>query len=191
MTKSKPDKKIIGFDMDGVILDNYDVKLKLAKRFGFDLKLGHTPSEILKTMMPHIVWEEIQKLLYDNSEIALSVPLMKGIKATLSALDEKKIPYFLISRRKIPEVAINILKKHKLWPKHFHGNNSFFVNEPRDKNNQAIKLGLTHYIDDELKVINVLSDVPNRYLFDPFNAFDKADNYTKLKSWSEFKKYIK
>ena len=191
MNKLNVDKKIIvGFDMDGVILDNADSKLRIAKKHGFHLKLHHTPSEIIRTILPQIVLEKLQKTLYDSPRVALSTPLMRGIKVILSDLSKKRIPIFLISRRKIPEFAIKILKKHKLWPEYFNDKNSFFVIEPEDKNKRAAKLGITHYIDDELKVINVLSKVPNRFLFDQFGVFKNAANYTRLRSWAEFKKHI-
>src|SRR3989344_8518221 len=192
MVKFNVDKKpIVGFDMDGVILNNSEQKIKIAKTFGFNIKLHHTPGEVLKTLMPQILYKKLQQILYDNPEVALSVPLMKGVKGVLDDLRKTKIPCFLISRRKIPEVAIKILYKHDLWPKYFNENNSYFVDKPKDKNMRAAKLNITHYIDDELKVINVLSSVPNKFLFDQFNVFKTADHYTKIKSWSEFKKLVK
>lgn len=176
--------------MDGVILDNAESKIAVAKKFGMTIKLGHTPSEILKTLMPQIVWEEFQNMLYDHPKFAFSTPLMRGTRSILADLNRKKIPMFLISRRKVPEIAIKILEKHSLWPRYFNEKNSHFVIHPKDKNVEAAKLGITHYIDDELKIINVLSKVPNRFLFDPFNAFKKADNYIKVRSWAQFKKHI-
>ena len=183
-------KPIVGFDMDGVILDNAGSKIKVAKKFGLTIKLSHTPSEILKTFMPQIVWEEFQNTLYDHPSFAFSTPLMRGVRTVLADLDKKNIPIFLISRRKVPAIAIKILEKHSLWPRYFNDKNSHFVDQPKDKDIKAAKLGITHYIDDELKVINVLSRVENRFLFDPFNVFDKSDQYIKIKSWSEFKKHL-
>ena len=177
--------------MDGVLLDNADTKIKIARKFGFELKLHHTPSEIIRTILPQVILENLQKILYDDHKIGISTPLMRGARALLADLQTRKIPIFLISRRKIPEVAIKILKKHALWPQYFNKNNSFFVIHPEDKDTRAAKLGITHYIDDELKVINVLSSVPNKFLFDQFNVFKTADHYTKIKSWSEFKKLVK
>src|SRR3989344_5824160 len=131
MKKEDKNKKlIIGFDMDGVILDNADSKIKVAKKFGLDIKLGHTPSEILKKMMPQVVWEEFQNMLYDHPKFAFSTPLMRGVRTILADLKKKNIPIFLISRRKIPEVAIKILKKHLLWPRYFSEKNSYFVIHP-------------------------------------------------------------
>ena len=189
--KLNVDKKLrVGFDMDGVILDNADSKIAVAKKFGLTIKLSHTPSEILKTMMPQIVWEKFQNMLYSHPKFAFSTPLMRGVKTILADLDKKNIPVFLISRRKPPDIAIKILEKHELYPKYFNEKNSFFVRHPEDKNEVAARLGLTHYIDDELVNINTLESVPNRFLFDPFNTFKRANNYTKIKSWSEFKKLI-
>ena len=191
MTKLNVDNKmVVGFDMDGVILDNADSKVRIAKTHGFELKLHQTPSEIIRAILPQAILEKLQKTLYDSPRVALSVPLMKGIRGILADLDKKNIPMFLISRRKMPEVAVKILKKHLLWPKYFNDKNSFFVDHPEDKNFRAAQLGVTHYIDDELKIINVLSSVKNKFLFDQFNVFEKADHYTKIKSWSEFKKHI-
>ncbi|MDO8496662.1 MAG: hypothetical protein Q7S43_04425 [bacterium] len=192
MNKINVDKKpVIGFDMDGVIVDNADAKIRIAKIHGFELKPHHTPSEIIRTILPQVILGKLQKTLYDNPRFVMSTPLMRGVKSILVNLTSRRIPIFLISRRKIPEVAIKILKKNSLWPKYFNKNNSFFVLHPEDKNTRAAQLGITHYIDDETKVLNVLSSVPNKFLFDQFNVFDKADQYTKIKSWAEFKKLIK
>ena len=176
--------------MDGVILDNVDSKVRIAKSLGFDIKPHHTPSEIIRTILPQNILEKLQGILYDDHDVALSTPLMRGVKTTMADLSKKNIPMFLISRRKIPEVAIKILKKHLLWPKYFNDKNSFFVAHPEDKNFQAAQLGVTHYIDDELKIINALSSVKNKYLFDQFDVFEKAGHYIKIKSWPEFRKHF-
>ena len=140
--------------------------------------------------MPQIVWEKFQNMLYDHPKFAFSTPLMRGVRSILADLKKKNIPIFLISRRKIPEVAIKILKKHLLWPRYFSEKNSYFVIHPKDKDKRAAKLGITHYIDDELKIINALASVPNRFLFDQFGVFKKSENYTKIKSWAEFKRHL-
>lgn len=43
--------------------------------------------------------------------------------------------------------------------------NVFFCIERRDKAAICENLGVTHYIDDRLEVLNCLATVPNRYLF--------------------------
>ena len=190
MNKLNVDKKIIGFDMDGVILNNSKTKIELARKLGFNLELHHTPFEIMRTMLPQVVLEELQKMLYFTHEIAVKTPLIKGARNILMELSQKNIPYYLISRRKLPEIAIKTLRQRRVWPKYFNDNNSYFVDRPEDKDSQACKLGITHYIDDELRNIDALVSVPNKYLFDPFNVFKDAKHYTRIKSWQEFNTHI-
>ena len=87
-------KIAVGFDMDGVILDNADSKIRIAKSLGFDIKLHHTPSEIIRTILPQVVLEKLQSILYDNHEVALSTPLMRGVRTIMADLSKKNIPVF-------------------------------------------------------------------------------------------------
>ncbi len=182
MPKSK--NKIIGFDLDGVILDHTTNKLNLAKGFGWKLKPEQTHSEIIKNIMPKRALDQLKSALYDDPKTSLRSPVARGARNILSEI-KKKYPYFLISRRKKPEIAIRILKFKKLWPEFFNENNTFFVSEPKDKNKIGKRLGITHYIDDEPKVLSVLIDIKNRILFDPFNSPLHTANFVKVKSWKE------
>ncbi len=187
---SKGKNIILGFDMDGVIVNNTQPKIRLAKSLGFDLLPEQTPSEIIPHYLPGPVLRELQGKLYDDIEEAIQTPLMRGVKDILSAVKKSNIPYFLISRRRLPHIAEAILKHHNLWPRYFNGKNAFFVLEPKDKDKKAFELGVTHYVDDEMKVINILASVKNKFLFDQFNIFQHASNYTKVNSWAEFKGHI-
>ena len=109
---------------------------------------------------------------------------MSGVKTVLTSIIKSGTPYFLVSRRKKARSAIKILKHHGLWPKYFNKNNAFFVKTPEDKNTKSIELGITHYIDDEQKVLNALVSVKNKYLFDQLNVF-KNSGYARVKSWKE------
>jgi hypothetical protein len=42
-----------------------------------------------------------------------------------------------------------------------------FVRERSEKHLHAVKLGLTHFVDDRVDVLAALTTVPNRYLFGP------------------------
>ncbi len=181
---------ILGFDMDGVLVNNTLPKIRLAKSLGFRLSPEQTPSEVIPSYLPAPVLRELQGNLYDNIEEALRTPLMSGAKGILAAVQKSGIPYFLISRRRVPHIAEAILKRHGLWPRYFSEKNAFFVLEPEDKDEKASELGITHYVDDELKIINRLASVKNRFLFDQFNIFEKAANYTKISSWGEFKEHV-
>jgi hypothetical protein len=181
--------KIIGFDLDGVILDHTVNKLRLAKKFGWELKPEQTQSEIIKRIIPEPTYDQFQRILYDDPKISLLSPLMRGAKSTLAEL-KNKCPYFLISRRKKPQWAISILKFKGLWPKFFNENNAFFVMKPGDKNEIGRKLGITHYIDDELGVLEKLVDIENKILFDAHDLFPHIAHFGRIKSWKEFADFI-
>lgn len=176
----------IGFDMDGVIIDHTIPKIRLAEKFGFSITPEQTPSDILKNLMPEKIRKEFQHTLYSDLKIALESPLMRGAKPALREIVKSGIPFVLITRRKDPEVAMRLLERHGLWPEFFHEKNTFFVIEPEDKNAKASELGLTHYLDDELKVLNALIDVENKFLFDKYDSFPDMTLYPKISSWQEF-----
>ena len=178
--------KILGFDLDGVIIDHAALKMRLARQFGFELALKQTPSEIIEKKLPMPILRKIQHHLYDDSIISLLSPIMPGFKKIIKDATKKEVPFFLISRRRNADVAIRLLKFHKLWPKYFNKHNTFFVLNPEDKNAKAVEIGISHYIDDEFKVLESLADVKNKYLFDQFDVFKNIDKYERIKSWQEF-----
>ena len=190
--KHAVDKKIIGFDMDGVIIDHVPNKVKLAAELGFNITKEQTPSEILRTIMPTPQYRELQGILYDHPQIGLSAPMMPGVKEVLAKIKSKKIPYFLISRRKNrenPSMGVKLLVKHGLWPEYFNEKNTYFVKEVEEKEHKAKELGITHYIDDERKVLTALVSVKNRFLFDRLGAFPNSE-YTRLTSWKEISRLL-
>ena len=189
MKKPQVDNMIIGFDMDGVILDHTSTKLILAKKFGLNITEKETPSEIIKTLMPLPKYRKFQIDLNDNPKFKYLAPPMSGVKTVLTSIVKSGLPYFLISRRKKEASAIKILKHHDLWPKYFNKTNAFFVKTPEDKNIKALELGITHYIDDEQKVLNALVSVKNKFLFDHLDVF-KNSGYARVKSWKEIAKLI-
>ena len=189
MKKGQDSKKIIGFDMDGVILDHTETKLLLAKKFGLKITEKETPSEIIRNLMPRPVYLKFQIALNDNPKFKYLAPPMPGVKTILARIIKSGVPYFLISRRKKAVSAIKILKHHGLWPKYFNKNNAFFVKTPEDKNIKAVELGVTHYFDDEPRVLEKLVDVKYKLLFDSVDVF-KNSGYARVKSWKEVAKLI-
>ncbi len=180
-------KKIIGFDMDGVIVDHAPTKVMLADKMGFKIKPEETPSEVIKKLLPFDVYRALQHQLYDYPDTAYASSLMPGARELLTELVDAGKPFFLISRRRNPEVAVELLRQRGLWPKFFNENNAFFVLEKEDKNAKAQKLGITHYVDDETGVLEKLEFVKNKFLFDKFNVFAVADNYQKVGSWEDLR----
>lgn len=180
---------IIGFDLDGVIINHVEMKRRLAKQFGFTITPAETNSETMSKIIPKETWLKIQNLLYDHPAYCLESPLALGAIETLERLKQEKKIFSLISLRKKPDAAIDILKYHKLWPKYFNQDNTFFVHNREDKNTEAYRLGVTHYIDDEVRVLEKLNDVPNKFLFDPFCA-NQSSEYKTVASWVELRQFL-
>jgi len=187
--KHNVDKKVIGFDMDGVIIDHVSNKISVAKKFGFKIKKKDTPSDTMRKLLPEPTWNKIQTVLFDRAEVALIPPLMPGVTIVLETLKEKEIPYFLISRRKKLPMAIQLLKVRGLWPKYFNKKNSFFVKSREEKDKKSRELKVTHYFDDQISVLDKLISVENRFLFDNLGAF-KNSPMRRVKSWKEVSKLI-
>lgn len=183
----KRDEKIIGFDLDGVIVDHSDAKVRLALEFGFSLTPAQTPSDIMRDIIPRDVLIKIQDKLYCDIS---NQPLMDDSKEVLFGLKSANSPFYLISRRRVGkgrEMAVEILKNRGLWPEVFNDKNVFFVEKPEDKNKVARDLGVTHYIDDETRVLDVMGDVVNRFLFDPFDNFKDKSAFKTLNDWGQLK----
>lgn len=189
-TSAKMDKKIIGFDLDGVIIDHSAVKISLAKEFGFDLKPKQTSSDVIKKYLPFLILRKIQLCIYHDPKISLSAPLFPDVKLGLKQIKNQNLPYFLISRRKDRELTIKLLKLRNLWPEYFNEKNSFLVQDKESKNFKTKALAMTHYIDDEPSVLEKLVDVQNKFLFDPFETFKHINSYCHVKSWPEFVNYL-
>lgn len=181
--------KIIGFDLDGVILDHTYNKIRLAKSFGFKLSPKDTHSEIIKNIIPKLTWDKMQVILYDDPKISLQSRLMRGVMPVLAKV-KNRFPYFLISRRRSAGSAIRIMKQKGLWPKFFNEGNTFFVLKRTDKNKIAKKLGVTHYIDDQVSVLKELADIKNKALFDNLNLFPELTKFRRINSWEELLDFI-
>jgi hypothetical protein len=186
-------EKIVGLDLDGVIIDHSGLKLSLAKQFGFDLKPHETHSEILSQRIKDPALRSIKNALYNDPTTARSQPLMPGAREGLAKLASSGIPFYLISRRRSDEGRANateLLKIHGLWPTYFSEKNVHYVDEGMGKNPVAQKLGVTHFMDDEFKILQTLSDVKHTFLFDQFGNFHEQASHTGVSSWGEFLSHV-
>jgi hypothetical protein len=66
----------------------------------------------------------------------------------------------------------------------------YFCRRHRDKAVICERLGVTHFVDDRLKVLRHMKNVPYRYAFDPkkrdFKKYPEAiDGTTVVQSWGE------
>lgn len=182
---SQDENFVVGFDLDGVIVDHTQNKMRIAARYGVTICPEETHSERMKALFEPDVYREIQEQMYDDTDEALSAPLMEGAFGALASLREHEIPYFLISRRKKPIHALHLLERRGLWGEYFTPENTFFVENMEDKDPVARKLRVTHFIDDEARVLRLMPSVPNRILFDVRNLFAEHDSLSRVRSWNE------
>lgn len=181
---------IIGFDLDGVIVDFAERKRALAAQFGITIRPDQTPSDIFQTLIPGETLNEIQNLLYSDAGLASPALLMPGALAVMEKIKNSGKRFYLISRRRSPETATLALKGYGLWPLIFDDKNTFFVRHADDKNEMAKKLGVNFYFDDELGVLKKMSGVKNRFLFDQFGVFGEISDFPLISSWNNIETLI-
>lgn len=191
MPKSKK-KKNIGFDFDEVILNHRDNKIKIASFLGVNLRQKDTPSDIVRFKMPPPTHEHFQNLLYHHPQYALGAPLFGGAKFGLAEIKRTGASCFLISRHPNPVIATEIMKQKGLWPSIFNEENAYFVNTKEDKNLKAKELRIEIYIDDQPSVLEAMTSVPHRFLFDPLGVYSGfSGDYEKIYSWKDFVEKVK
>ncbi len=184
-------EKILGLDLDGVIIDHTAPKLAFAKSRGFQISPSQTHSDIIKNIIPPALKNEMMHYLYDDEATIGLAGLIPGALEGLKRTKQSGIKYFLISRRKNPAVAVKHLEFHGLWSQYFNSENVAFVLTPEDKNTKAAEWGITHYVDDQLHVLEKMHSVPNRFHFDNYNLFDGAPFCRKVTSWEELYENIR
>jgi hypothetical protein len=187
---SQEDNFIVGFDLDGVIIDHTPNKLVLARQYGVMLSPEETHSEIISQHLSPERYSAFQDELYGDSDLALSASLMAGAFDVLTRLKNEGVPFVLISRRRKPENAIALLSRRRLWgqlvDEHntlFNEENTVFVRTAAEKNTAAVAWNITHYIDDERKVLEAMPSVPTRLLFDAFEQFTDEKQFPRLFNW--------
>jgi phosphoglycolate phosphatase-like HAD superfamily hydrolase len=180
----------IGFDLDGVLIDHSKVKVDLAAQIGVAVPPMRTNAAFFADYFQKPAYRELQDRLYSDPIISLRAPLMAGALGTLDGLQEAGVRFTLVSRRREPIWAKRVLKHHGLWPTYFAEANTFFVLKPEEKNQVALRVGITHYIDDEVRILKHLLDVPNHFLMDPYSVFPPSDEYTTVRSHREFLNHV-
>lgn len=174
---------VVGFDMDGVIINHAPNKIVLAENFAVHLRPEETHSEILPGKFSPNDYLALQNELYSHSDLALSAPLMNGALEVLQELKAHSIDFVLISRRRDPKNAIELLSRRGLWGNLFSNKNSFFVRTPEEKNIVSIHEGVTHFFDDERNVLRAIPDVEKRFLFDSFRQFNDEKEFERVFDW--------
>jgi len=189
---------IIGFDLDGVIIDNSQNKINFAKKLGFKIKKEDTPSFRLKNKIDKKLYPRLQNYIYTKGTKE-SQPA-KNVKKALGLLKKKGVKFYIISRRQ-PGLS---RKEAKKWLKDhlaefFNKDNIFFVKSDKEKEKIAKKLNVKIFLDDNISVLRHLESVPYKFLFLPFTlkkretAIKEKIKEYKIKqvfSWNDFLKKV-
>lgn len=176
----------LGFDLDGVIIDHTFVKIKLVKKFGLTLSESETHADNLYRLLGPSKYFEFKHCLYDDPQTATEGVIMSGAREVLEALKKRGVPFVVISRRKSNhDIPVEVLRKCGLWPNTLNWQNVFFVESREAKNTKAVFLRVSHFMDDELRALEEMADVPVKYLFDPYKVATDS-RYIRVSSWKEF-----
>lgn len=177
--------RIIGFDLDGTILDHTKNKIELAKEFGVTLTPEQTVSGKYRQVFPGNMDEEFSTRLFTDPSTGKYTSIEPCALEVLGKIKSSGQPYYLISRRKT-EIVVPLLERLKLWPQVFDAKNTYFVDLMSDKVEPCRKLGITDYVDDHVKSLTqTLSFIPHRYLFDPYNVWPDSADYNRVSNWEE------
>lgn len=180
-------KLVIGFDFDGVIVDHIQAKIKKARELGYALKPREAASSYLKNPVPKSDYKIIQEYIYGKA--TLKAPPARDAAITIRRL-AKYYTLVIISRReaRFQNFAIKWLKKHNILES-IPRRRVFFSSDDKAKNSIAKKNRVFIFIDDNLKVLDTMDDVPHKILFDSFNAVKFAGNSSFKNKWIKIKKW--
>jgi hypothetical protein len=177
----------LGFDLDGVLIDNLPIKRDLAfKQKNLSLDLWMLNSNVIDT---YITDTTFRREIDAKSAVFPGHPITEPcIDDVLSFLSPKLELYLITARGKSQEgidCAKILVKKHKLDT--FFGNNILLVKNKEEKISKINELGLDYFIDDRK---DILLDLPRskRVLYDPFGLFkSEADSFYLLSTLNELK----
>ena len=81
--------------------------------------------------------------------------------------------------------AMHLIELYGLWGEYFTPENTYFVKNAQEKHLTAKALHVSHFIDDEPNILEVMTTIKHRVLFDTRDLFCEKTEYQRVKSWSE------
>ena len=182
--KQKIKKINIGLDLDGVIIDHTQNKVKIAKSLGFKIKKEETQSEILKNILPEDKYKKLQNIIY-NKTTFFSPPEPFVFKILRELSRDATNEFFIISCRRGRGVdpAREWLEKHKIF-KFVPSKNIFFVETEKEKNIYCQKLKIKIYLDDKVRILDMVSFVRYPIFYNPKKSLHNK-KYLEIRSWKE------
>lgn len=182
---STPDPILVGFDLDGVILDHTTNKIRLAARYGVHLTPPETHAERMGSLLAPEAYREIKAELYNAPGELEHSTLMQGAFDGLATLRDYGVAYALISLQQNPIHAQHLLEHHGLWGTYFTPENMFFAKNGEEKSRFAGEIGVTHFVDDEANILALMPHIAHRILFDSFDQFTPDAPVVRVRNWTE------
>jgi uncharacterized HAD superfamily protein len=186
----KDAKPILGFDLDGVIIDHTKNLIRLCHEFGFNIEPWQTVGYRLRKIIGEENYLKIRQILYGIAT-KNSTPMV-GVTDCLSRLKINGYQLYIISARHRENQPIAQQWLNRYLAKIFNKQEIFFVEEESKKNRVCQKLKVDVYLDDKVDVLKNLN-VLKLYLFDRYNIRNDFDlgNIQPVSSWQEFYEVVK
>jgi len=175
-------KIIIGLDFDGVIIDHTEAKLKKARELGYFLKPEQTHGSVMMDFVSREDHRAIQQYIYGS--VTADAPIMEGALDTIKNLAEKYV-LTIISRRTddFKKYAIEWLENKSIFD-YIPKERAFFASYDEEKNIIAKTNKVSCFVDDRIKYLEIMPDVPHKIVFDQFNMVN-SNGFYKIKKWQE------
>jgi hypothetical protein len=165
---------IIGFDLDGTLIDHSGVKISFAETYNVRLLPHETPSDIIKKHISEELLRKMQYYIYDDVLGGTTQTIMEGAIETLSHLQKENIPFFFVSRRRTDASrnnALRILAERGILGTLIDKDRIFFAPTIKEKAAIARAQRITHFIDDEEDALRAMDPEMRRIFFDQFDVF--------------------
>jgi hypothetical protein len=167
----KEPRRIIGLDLDGTIVNHTANKLSLAADFGYALEPWQTSSNVMGRFMAKGHYDALRERLY--GEMTLSAPPMPGSLAAVARFGGDAL--VISARREDNRDVVMHWLEHNGFLEHLRPDRVHFVGRSLDKAAFLPGLGVTAYVDDQVKVLRSLPEGVARFLFDEHDAADRYE----------------
>jgi len=179
----------IGLDLDGVIIDHTDNKLKLSLERGFELEPWQTNSNVMGQFVPEDKYMEILSQIYNDM-----TPKAWPVRQALESIAELSGDIYIISARghasiRYAQAWLDQHRIHDIIP----AERIFFCGDESEKKQHCNRLGLQVYLDDKVGVLNTLPLNVRRMLLDTHDIANKLNppkGIGVISGWSDFVEMI-
>jgi 5'(3')-deoxyribonucleotidase len=175
----------IGIDLDGVLIDHREHKLKLAAEYGIALEGWQANANVIKL---HVPLEHLRTL---HSDLYGPMTLeAKPVVDALKRLAELKAEVYIVSARRAENIrfAQDWLVRHRVYDV-VPAERIVFCATDEEKKGYCERLNIDLFLDDKVSVLDSLGARTKRVLFDEDGVarrINAEDRYPVVKGWEQF-----